>query len=150
MSKTSKLLFGLIIATVASAASATMYKWVDEQGNTHYSQQRPPNQEYQKVAPPPPPSSSAAEERKQLENLMEKQSGATEETTKTNKEARAQQAEEERYRKNCEAARNNLNLYQNLGHKKIVGDDGVAYYPSEEELAEKISTARKNIEEYCK
>lgn len=149
MGKSSRLLFGLIIAVTSGSVSAAMYKWVDEQGNTHYSQQRPPNQDYQKVTPPPPPSSSAAEERQRLNNLLQKQSETTEAAAESDKEAKARQAEEERYRKNCEAARKNLQTYQDLGHKKIVGEDGVAYYPSEEELADKIAEARAQIEEFC-
>lgn len=144
-----KCLFGLLITALSGGASAAMYKWVDEQGNVHYSQQRPPNLEYEKVAPPPPPSSSAAEERKRLESMLENRAESREQAAEADKEAAARQAEQARYQKNCEAAQKNLELYQNLGHKKIVGEDGVAYYPSEEELAEKISTARENIQKYC-
>lgn len=126
-----------------------MYKWVDEQGNVHYSQQRPSAQQYQTVAPPPGPSSSAAEERERLKSMLESRDQSKEEATKAEAEAAADQAEKERFRKNCEAARRNLETYQNLGRKKVVGSDGVAYYPDEEEVAEKIATARKNIQEYC-
>jgi len=50
---------------------------------------------------------------------------------------------------NCTAAQNNLQTYTNLGHKKLVGDDGVAYYPSAEELAAKRAEAQQQIDTYC-
>ena len=43
----------------AASASAGLYKWVDNEGNVHYSQKRPANQQFKKLkAPPPAPETS--------------------------------------------------------------------------------------------
>lgn len=39
----SKLLFGLLLGVVALSAHAKMYKWVDAQGNVHYTDTLPPS-----------------------------------------------------------------------------------------------------------
>jgi hypothetical protein len=54
------LAFGLAFA-VAMPASATMYKWVDADGKTVYSDQPPPaNVKSEVIKPPPPPSNPDA------------------------------------------------------------------------------------------
>ncbi len=51
--------FGALVA--ATSAGATMYKWVDANGNTIYSDQPPPgNVKSEVIKPPPPPSNPDA------------------------------------------------------------------------------------------
>lgn len=42
-----------------SSASAGLYKWVDDEGNVHYSQKRPINKQFERLkAPAPSPDGS--------------------------------------------------------------------------------------------
>ena len=50
------LLSTLLLCGVSTICSAQMYKWVDEQGDTHYSEIPPPKGDVTTVAPPPPPA----------------------------------------------------------------------------------------------
>lgn len=143
------LIAGLALAATAGSLQAAMYKWVDADGNTHYSQYPPRDQEYKTVVPPPPPSSSAAEEQKRLEELLRSQAEGREAQQESAKQQTADKAEAERRRQNCATARDNLTKLTTGGRKMLVGPDGNAYYPSQEELEKKIQTARDNIKENC-
>lgn len=144
-----KLLFTLAFILLSQPLWAAMYKWTDAHGNVHYSQQKPSGRDFQTVRPPAPPPSSASQSREQLDTLLNQQSETDQARSQAQQEADAQQQEAERYRNNCTAAQNNLQTYTNLGHKKLVGDDGVAYYPSAEELAAKRAEAQQQIDTYC-
>ena len=43
----------------SSSASAGLYKWVDDEGNVHYSQKRPRDKQFKRIkAPAPAPENS--------------------------------------------------------------------------------------------
>lgn len=134
---------------ITGLAQAAMYKWVDENGVTQYTQYPPPDREYQAVSPPPPPSEDPEGAQKRLEELLLKQ----DEAYKSKSEAAAKQqkaADNAKLREqNCQTARGNLELLTTGGHRRIVGPDGNAYHPSEEERQERIAKAREQIEEFC-
>ena len=44
----------LVVTFACSTTFAAMYKWVDEEGNTHYTQQPPPDGIESKTLKPPP------------------------------------------------------------------------------------------------
>ncbi len=124
------LLLSLLLGT---NAHATMYKWVDEEGNVTYSQNPPPGREAEEIAPPPPPPTP----------VPSQQEDSADETDSPETMA-AKKAET--YRRNCEAARQNLQIYQK--HSTIlVGDTEVTL--SEEEKAKRIEETRKQIDLYC-
>ena len=50
---------------------------------------------------------------------------------------------------NCQIAKNNLVVYQNLGNKRIKGDDGQVRRLAEEEVAQRISVVKRQINSYC-
>ena len=146
------LRFGWVVLgwlVMAGLVQAAMYKWVDENGVTQYTQYPPPGREYQTVTPPPPPSEDPEGAQKRLEELLLKQ----DEAHKAKSEAAAQQqqaADAAKLREqHCQNARRNLEVLTTGGHRRIVGPDGIAYYPSEEERQERIIEAQERIEEFC-
>ncbi|MEN6585845.1 MAG: DUF4124 domain-containing protein [Sulfuricella sp.] len=56
MSKKSQAFLLLVLA--AATIGATIYKWVDEKGVTHYSETPSPKQKAQEIQVPPPPPSA--------------------------------------------------------------------------------------------
>lgn len=146
----SRVLLSALLLGWSLAAPAAMYKWVDDQGQVHYSQYPPKDREAQAIAPPPPPATPAAEAQKKLEETLR----SLDETRKAREESAQKAADEaaeaERIRGNCEAARANLERLTTGGRKKIVGEDGVAYYMTEEERQKRIQEARDQIDKYCK
>ncbi len=131
------------------AAHAEMYKWVDEQGVTHYTQTPPPGNDFKEVAPPPPPAVDPGQAARQLKESQK----AFDERRKEAREAADKQAKAEaeaaERSKQCEQARRNLeNL---LTHPRIryTDDSGEVTLLPEEERQKRIAEAREQIEELC-
>ena len=126
---------------------AVMYKWVDEQGNTHYSQ-TPPNSdvEVKTIKPPPKVDTEAAskaleEQNKKVSELREKRLAEAEEQEKTDSE----KAEKD---KNCQQAKDRLASYQRP-RVNLENSDGTIRTVSEEERQAEIKKSKEYIEKAC-
>lgn len=138
-----------LLLTTAGLAQAAMYKWVDEDGNVHYGQRPPAGRPYERMRPAPRPSTPPEQADTRLEQLRRQIEEAGRAREEADRKAAAQQAEAARRRQNCAIARRNLANLEMGGRKKLVGPDGVAYFPTPEEIEAKKAAARKAIEENC-
>lgn len=142
----SVLLGWLILAGLAQAA---MYKWVDDQGVTQYSQHPPSDRPTETLVPPPRPGTDAAAAQKKLEETLQ----GLDEDRKARAESEQEQeklaATAEQRRKNCTAARDNLTKLTTGGRKRLIGPDGVAAYMTEEDRQARIEKAQQQIGEFC-
>src|SRR3569833_1404492 len=57
---------------LANAATAAMYKWIDEQGRVQYSQTPPPAGQFKELKPGPPPSQSPEEAEQELQARVQR------------------------------------------------------------------------------
>jgi ABC-type proline/glycine betaine transport system ATPase subunit len=121
----------------ASSAFAGLYKWVDDEGNVHYSQKRPLNKQFKKIkAPAPAPVNNTP-----LYQTDSKQNEANDTTateTAKNNEARA---------KNCANAKKNLNAYQ--VYRRIRDKDGNVKVIDDKEREKQIAQAKQAINDFC-
>jgi len=143
-------LFAALILITTTLTAGKMYRWVDENGVTQYTQSPPPSGEASEVKPPPPPAVSPEEaqrklnaQRQQLEDLREDRSLAKQKT----EESKEEQAFNT---KNCQAARNNLKRLQENPRGRWMQKDGTQARYSEEERQKKINEAQDQIKEFCK
>src|SRR3569833_3315296 len=60
---------------LANAATAAMYKWIDEQGRVQYSQTPPPAGQFKELKPGPPPSQSPEEAEQELQARVQRRGG---------------------------------------------------------------------------
>jgi hypothetical protein len=134
---------------VVGLAQAAMYKWVDDQGVTQYTQYPPPDRKTEVMVPPPPPAEDPEGAQKKLEATLQKldeerkaKATAAEESQKTADEAKQRQ-------KVCQAARENLEKLTTGGRRRVIGPDGVATYLPEEERQQKITEAKEAIKKFC-
>lgn len=129
------LLTALII--FASSASAGLYKWVDDEGNMHYSQKRPADQQFERLKAP----AAAPENTKPLYQTEPKKSKNTSTTvaeTAKNKEIRAT---------NCANAKNNLSAY--VVSRRIRDKDGNVTIVDDKVRAQQIERAKQDINDFC-
>ena len=139
----------ILLYFVAINCYATMYKWVDEEGNTHYSEKPPVGDvEVQTVKPPPKVDTESAN--KALEG---KQNKLKEIDNDRAKQAEAVAAENERMgidKKNCETARKNLASVN--ANPRVYGTDadGTRYKLGEDARQAKIAAANEAVAKYCK
>lgn len=142
----SVLLGWLVLAGMTQAA---IYKWVDDQGVTQYSQHPPSDRPAETVAPPPRPGADAAAAQKKLEETLQGLDADRKARAESEQEQEKLAATAEQRRKNCTAARDDLTKLTTGGRKRLIGPDGVASYMAEEDRQAYIEKARKQIEEFC-
>lgn len=144
------LFYVVCVSLVSLPASSGVYRWVDENGVTVYSQNAPPAGDAVRIKPRPGPSAAdqaAAQERlkAQLEQSMD-----AEEERRQAEEEQAKEAEQAAAKADaCKAARANLETLQNLGNRMVRTADDRYLRLSEEEVAAKIKEAQTQVDEYC-
>lgn len=143
----------LSLAVLASMpATGAMYRWVDDSGAVVYSQSPPPDgRGASTVAPPPPPSSSADAERQQLEDRLKQ---AAEERQKQQEDVKKQQeaaTADANRKRNCDAARHNLDLILNRPPQtRFQMPNGEYRRFSDEERDAEIKKARDVVDKNCR
>jgi FKBP-type peptidyl-prolyl cis-trans isomerase len=150
--KPSSILAALLLAMPPLAASAEIVKWVDDKGQVHYSDQAPPQAKKAKTlnlpaapsAPPPPPAeakSTAEKERDFQQRRMDAEAAE--------KKAAEAQKQAEQDRRNCAAARSNL---QSLESGRVVryDENGEKVFLDDAQRAAAMEQARKDISQWCK
>ena len=130
----------ILIATMlifASSASAGLYKWVDSEGNVHYSQKRPRDQEYTRLKAP----AEAPENSKPLYQ-------STKITTTSNDTIANEKAKTEKLREiNCKNAKENLNKY--TLYRRFRDKDGNVTVVDDKERARQITISKEAINDFC-
>lgn len=126
------------------AVSAEVYKWIDQDGNTHYSDKKPHNTDSTSI---------------KIKNSKNKQQAKTEKSAKPLDEkaaraAQAQQAEvmdearQKEIKEKCATIRANLKIIAETSRIRVV-EDGNTRYLSPEEIAAKKSRHEQQIKEFC-
>lgn len=134
---------------LAPAASAQLYKYVDKDGKTVYTDQPPANAESKPLriqsAPPVPaaPAKSALDKDKELDKGRKE---ASEKAKKGEQAARAAADAEQR----CADARGNLQLYEAGGRITKRNAAGERVFLEEKEIEVEKQKARAVMEEACK
>ena len=132
-----RIVFLTIMILFATSASAGLYKWVDDEGNVHYSQKRPLDKQYKKLKAPPP----APEDAKSLYQPItpkDKPNSTVQALTDKNLKIRAE---------NCEKAKKNLTNFQI--HRRIKDKDGNVTVIDDKDRAKQIENAEKAIKDFC-
>ncbi|WP_341707348.1 DUF4124 domain-containing protein [Halopseudomonas sp.] len=141
-----KLLITTLLTLACSSAMATqMYKWVDENGVTQFSQQPPTDNQYQRmnVTPPPQPTAPAP----QAPTASEGEAAATD------TEATQQQVADPEYQAElaayCASLRERLTTMENNPRLRRTREDGTVERITEEERQEMISKAKADLQTHC-
>lgn len=134
-----RILLLTAIIIFASSASAGLYKWVDDEGNVHYSQKRPADQQFERLkAPAPAPENSKPLYQTETETKKSKNTNTTSAETAKNKEVRAT---------NCAIAKKNLNAYQ--VYRRMRDKDGNVTVIDDKVRAQQIEQAKQAINDFC-
>jgi len=152
-----KGLFFLAIIFISNYCYSGVYKWVDEQGNVHYSQQRPSNVQAERMnvqnyAPEDtssykrPGSKTDAEDNK-AQTADDKNKTSDTETPEKKPESKA---DKKRRLAACAQARKNLATMQSVGRIRSKDKDGNASYISQQQKEAKMQQSRDLISKYCK
>ena len=138
-----------VLLAFNNASFADIYKWVDDKGNTHYSQQPPRNQQADIIKAPPPPARSANEAQKEIDTLIEKQHGTFEAKEEERRLAREAEEEDKKREDYCRINKHNLQQYQDNPGRRMIDSDGNVIAPDEEQRIQKIAEIQQRLAEHC-
>lgn len=138
-----RIIFVISLLAFAASANAAMYKWVDEEGNVHYSQKRPETKEYKKIKKQATPKSAG-------QPLYQGSNTAPGKNTKPANKAIAEKEtakNEAQRQKNCAGAKQNLEAYQI--YRRFKDKDGNAVRIDDAERDKKIKESQEAISSFC-
>lgn len=140
----------LVVALlVAPAAFAQLYKYVDKDGKTVYTDQPPANADSKQLRVQTGTSTAAAPVKSALEkdkDLDKARKEANEKAKKGEQAAKATQDAEQR----CAAARSNYQLYESGGRITKRNAAGERVFLEEKEIEAERQKARNDMDEACK
>lgn len=145
----------LLLLLAPAASEARLFKWVDANGETHYSETVPRGQKGTEIqshsAPVPVPAPEAGTDNAEGRRQFEEQA----EGNRKRKQAEQEQAEAEARRASaikrsrCEKAKHDLELLQKQTRLYSLGPDGERVYMDDDARAANIDKAVKEQNEYC-
>jgi hypothetical protein len=145
-----RLILICLAAAIAQSAFAQLYKYVDKDGKTVYTDQPPPSADSKRINVPPTPSAPAAaaqksalEKDKELEKARKE---GREEAKKADETARRAEVNAER----CANARSNYEVYQQGGRILKRNASGERAFLDDSELAAEKEKARVAMDDACK
>lgn len=141
-------IFGALLC-LTTPAMAKLYKWVDENGVTQYTQTPPPKADFSQVNPPSKPAVDPQKAQSDLEKRLEVFQGRRDDVAKGKAESDKKAAEKAEKTAKCKKARKNLTNLQTHARVRNTDKDGKVTLLSEEKRQEKITQANKAIKEYC-
>jgi hypothetical protein len=139
-----------ILFSISSLVQADVYKWIDQQGQTHYSQTPPPpGQSSTLIKTARPPSLDAENQQKEIDTLIQQQADAQKQKEQQLQQQRQAAAEAEQKAESCKLARHNLQQYQDNPGRRVMDSQGNVTRPSEEDRQEMIKKMQDAIKEFC-
>ena len=149
--KTASILLLISLVSLSAFALAGMYRWVDDNGETVYSQTPPPDgRPATSMKAPPPPAETPEQAQERLDQQLQKIADAEEDQELADKETQKEQQTSEDRKHNCEAARNNLEVLENRpARTKYRKADGSVVRLNYEERLEQLEKAKAQMEKYC-
>jgi len=141
-------LFLSVVISFSPITYAEMYKWVDENGDTHYSQS-PPSDDYVVETIKPQPKVDTDNAKKELEQRRESLLKISEEREKSEQEKLNKEKEEAVKIENCRKAQAKLANNQNAARIRAVDNEGNVVRASEEERQRRIKDAQEKVDKWC-
>jgi hypothetical protein len=131
-----------------TCGAQTMYKWVDEKGVTHFSQDPPPDDKKAtkvtpKVTPPSNPSAAPSDDWKGKDADFKRRQVERAQKEKVDEKEAARRAQL------CEQWRGRVNFLQD-GRIYRDNSDGTRTFLDESQRASEIAKAREREAEYCR
>ncbi|MEA3277803.1 MAG: DUF4124 domain-containing protein [Pseudomonadota bacterium] len=141
----------LLTLFVCTPVLAQMYRWVDENDVTVYSQTPPPSGAAVKLKPQAEPSpEETAAAREHLQRQIEQSADEREAREQKAQEKANQKEAAQKRAENCIAARRNLETLENLGRRMLRTADGQYLRPTEDQVEMYKRKAQDQIDDHCK
>lgn len=142
-------LFLTFLGFLPLATHASIYKWVDDEGNVHYSQQKPQNIKTEKmIVNSRAPENSSTYSKPSLKK-KEEEKQATDKEGKAAVSEKPEKSAEERASL-CKQSQDNLQALLSRGRIRQKDAQGNVSYMSEEHKQQRIKREQDRVKENCK
>jgi hypothetical protein len=142
------LILSLVLGTALTAYAAGAYKWIDKDGEIHYTQLPPPDGQAERILSKP--SGAGADS---AQAAIDDLKARLDETQRQRKEEAAKQAavkaEAETKAANCAKVRAQLTDLLTHSRVKMIAEDGTATRLTEEERQAKMAEQQTYLEDNC-
>ncbi len=125
--------------------SAEVFKWVDEYGNTHYSDKKPDKQNHQSLKVYSGQTSAARNDIYEQVDTLEKTEQSLAEQKKEAEKTAKEKAQKDQQ---CKTIRENLKIISESARIKV-DENGEKRYLSPDELNEKKASYQDMLKKYC-
>lgn len=142
-------IFGTLLC-LSTPAMAKLYKWVDENGITQYTETPPAKGDFNQVKPPPKPAVDPQKAQDEMDKRLESYQQRRDDAARDKAEADKNAAEKAEKAAKCNKARDNLAYLQSHARIRVTDKDGNVALLGEEKHQEKIKQANDAIKAYCK
>lgn len=132
---------------ISSISLAEMYKWVDEDGNTHYTQSPPP-EGMEGTTIKPPPKVNVRQAQKELETRKRLLADMEKERKEKQQATIKKQQEEKQQKAKCEQARARLASYERP-RVNLIDEEGNPIRATEEQRQAELAKSRELVEKLC-
>ncbi len=150
-----KLLTLFIVMTFALSApllsqAGKVYKWVDENGNTQFSQFPPEDeQQAEQVNVKTQKSMNSGQSKEKLKNMRQKLLESSVDRNTEDEEEKLNKEKAELIAQNCDKAKQRLRDLENNGRIYKTLENGERHWFDEKERAQSIKAARDQVKEFC-
>ncbi len=141
----------VLLALPAVATAEEMYRWVDANGEVHYSDQPPPPEvkEYRAMTRSGATAAPSVDTRPVGESLADQEADfQRRRAQEAEEEARAERVAAER-RQNCDRARSQYNTVSAGGRISRRNSAGEVVFLDDDEVARESEEARAEVEKWC-
>jgi len=138
----------ILFISVTPITNAEIYKWIDEQGQVHYSDKEITNaKELELDTAKKGHISTGATREEKRRNLLDAMQEDKEREKKEQKKSREKKKKHDRA---CVLAKHQLSQFERASYLYDLDKDGNKVITSNEERSKKTSQLRKNIKKHCK
>jgi len=141
--------FSFILICFSTASFAEVYKWVDDNGKTHYSEQAPAGKKTKVIKPPPPPAVDPAVAQHEVDVMIEKQQGIYEDNEEQRQIATDEKNKKKELKEYCRVTRHNLKMYQDNPGRRMRMADGTVVGPNEDHRQQQIANLQADLKKHC-
>lgn len=139
----------ILSSLFTTTAFAEIYKWLDKNGQTHYSQQAPRGIPSTLIKAPPPPALNPDIAQQHIDELINQQQTEDQLRLEQKNQQRAEAENETNLETNCNTAQQQLQQYQNNPGRKSIDADGNVTRLTEEERQQQIQELQEKVTKYC-
>lgn len=143
-----KYLLTLLISLSATIAQAEIYKWTDDQGNTHYGDR--PIEKSKEMDINIEKSGNQKERVNRKERQKKLVDSMEEDRLRKKEEAEKLKKEKQKHKRNCARSKERLKGYERAGYLYNFDKDGNKVIRSNEDRQKATDGLRKKIKKNCK